>query len=204
MIILSIDVASKILSVALLKKEGDSFSVISSQDTFMERGQGEALIPVIDALLKEHNLDIQDVSLICAGVGPGSFTGVRIALATARGLALARAIPVLGFTGFEAYAHNTHQPVLVVLDTKRGDFFTQAFDASGKATEEPKIRTVEELEQFKHLHITGDYPQEIQDQFTTLPAPVSIAVQGAKVALARLDNPLSAEPLYLRPADVSC
>ena len=94
----------------------------------MERGQGEALIPMVDALLKQAGLSPADVKRVAVSVGPGSFTGVRVGLAAARGMGLALHVPVVGITTLAAAAYQVPaETVLAVADTKRGDFFTQLF-----------------------------------------------------------------------------
>lgn len=201
MIILSLETASNILSVALLK-DGQ---ILIHHDEYMERGQGEALIPLIESLFKKVQIDISQLNAVAVGIGPGSFTGVRIGLAAARGIGMSLDIPVYGVTGFEAFSLETDCPVIVVLDTKRGDYYTQLFNKSMQPMSVPVIQTAEQLKKYLPFCAAGEAAQKLSMEIgcSVLPMPDSLAVQVAKVALMRLDNPLPPEPLYLREADVT-
>jgi tRNA threonylcarbamoyladenosine biosynthesis protein TsaB len=129
--LLAIDTASTSLATAVLvngEVKGELFEN-------MERGQAESLLPFIMQSLREADLDFADIDGIAVTVGPGAFTGMRIGLSTARGLGLARKIPVLGVSSLEAVAYGVserdHQGrnILVALDSKRNEIFAQAFDA---------------------------------------------------------------------------
>ena len=101
MVLLAIDTSNRTLSVALLTEKGDIFS----KEIQMERGQGEALVPLIRELLAEAKQEIENLNAIAVAVGPGSFTGVRIGLACAKAFGLALNIPVWGVTNLEAEAY---------------------------------------------------------------------------------------------------
>lgn len=100
----------------------------------MQRGQSERLVPMIEEVMAEAGLDYAALDAVAVTVGPGGFTGVRIGLATARGLALAWAKPLLGISNFEAVAatvaedERRDRSVAVLLDAKRTDLYVQAFD----------------------------------------------------------------------------
>ena len=117
MLILSIDTSSADLSVALVNENG-SLGLVEEN---MLRGQGEALIPYIQSMMLQAGLPMNAVEGVAVAVGPGSFTGVRVGLSTARGIGLALDIPVYGATNLEAAAAGLNEPVTVTLDTKRGD-----------------------------------------------------------------------------------
>ena len=94
----------------------------------MARGQAERLLPLIEELLAEANLGWGDVGLIAVGTGPGNFTGSRIGVAAARGLALGRGLPAVGVSLFEALAEGHRGPALVTLDDRRGGLFARRLD----------------------------------------------------------------------------
>ncbi len=102
----------------------------------MARGQSERLVPMIQEVMAEAGCDYDQLEAIAVTRGPGGFTGVRIGLATARGLALARGLPVLGIDNFEAVAagippaERAGRNVAVLLDAKRDEFFLQLFSAA--------------------------------------------------------------------------
>ncbi|MFO1155759.1 MAG: tRNA (adenosine(37)-N6)-threonylcarbamoyltransferase complex dimerization subunit type 1 TsaB [Rhodospirillales bacterium] len=99
----------------------------------MSRGHAEALLPLLLATLADAGRSFADLDLLAVTVGPGAFTGLRVGLAAARGLALATGLPCLGVTTLEAVAAAVSaseaggRPLLVALDSKRGDVYAQVF-----------------------------------------------------------------------------
>lgn len=201
MLILSIDTSSADLSVALVNENG-SLGLVEEN---MLRGQGEALIPYIQSMMQQAGLPMNAVEGVAVAVGPGSFTGVRVGLSTARGIGLALDIPVYGVTNLEAAAAGLNEPVTVTLDTKRGDYYTQQFDKNGKTIGEPSIQSADDLKQQLPFTAIGDGAMKLAEEIGCDVAmkPQSSAISIAQIALSRLDNPLPAEPLYLREADVT-
>ena len=198
MITLAIDTANENIAIALLKNK----TILFEYNQAMPRGQGEALIPLIQDMLNQSNLTPTDINQIAVAIGPGSFTGVRIAMATARGMALALDIPIYGTTTLEASAFQTSGKTLSVLDTKRGDFYTQLFQ-DGNPLEEPQIRTTEQIKTLSDISLVGSSAQSLSEQ-TGIPVqniPLSSAVA---IAFSALTHKREAIPYYLRDADVSC
>ena len=194
---LALDTANDSISVALLEGK----NILAHEFRIMERGQGEALVPMIQSVLKESSFNIQKLNRIAVSVGPGSFTGVRIGLSTARGIGLALGIPVYGVTSFQAAACQLIDPVLVVLDTKRGDFYTQLFK-NGKEAEPPVIRTIQQINSLTVPALVGTGAKNLTDQTEKEIYPCSLEPATA-VGLCSLQKTCSPEPLYLRDADVS-
>ena len=128
--VLALDTALSSCSVALWRD-----GVIDARRFVpMERGQSEAVIPMVRDVMGEAGAEFADIDLVAVTIGPGAFTGLRIGLAAARGLALAAGLPCLGVTTLEAVAagvvaaERNAGTVLVVLETRRADVYTQAFD----------------------------------------------------------------------------
>ena len=192
--ILALDTAADSISVAIIHNK----KVLAHQYQQMERGQGEALIPMIEEVIKATGCDFKAFSKVAVSVGPGSFTGVRIGLATARGIGLALNIPVIGITSFEASVFGLSGKVLSVLDTKRGDFFTQTFQ-DGTPIEEPIIRNEAEIQKLNPPAMTGIK----LDNLINIPILKSPYEPAVAVGLCSLTKEGAAEPLYLREADVS-
>lgn len=115
----------------------------------MARGHAEALVPMIVAVLGEAGCAARDLDAIGVTVGPGAFTGLRIGLSAARGMALAVGVPALGVTSLEALAHGATpeeragRTVLAAIDTKRGDLYVQAFDESLAPITGPSVASPE-------------------------------------------------------------
>ena len=131
MLILALDTALAACSVALWG-EG---RILAHKSEDMARGHSERLIPMVLEVMHEAGVGFAAVTQIAATVGPGSFTGVRIALAAARGLALARHVPLIGVTTLEVVAFAALRDVVAtrhiaaVIDAGRPDLFLQIFDA---------------------------------------------------------------------------
>ena len=102
----------------------------------MQRGQGERLMPLLEELLAEGGLTWSDLEALAVGIGPGNFTGIRIAVAAARGLALALGIPVMGISNFELLMEEADTSVLLSLAAPRDQVYLQRFEA-GEAIGQP-------------------------------------------------------------------
>ena len=125
-LILAFDCSAAHCAAALLL--GDR---VVSHVEMMAKGQAERLVPMLDDMLAGEGVVWADLTAIVVGVGPGNFTGIRIAVALARGLALGLGIPAVGVTGFEALAFGVAGPVTVALEGPRGQAYVQAFGAGG-------------------------------------------------------------------------
>jgi tRNA threonylcarbamoyladenosine biosynthesis protein TsaB len=96
----------------------------------MERGHAETLLPMIETVLREAALTPVMLDLLAVTIGPGSFTGLRIGLAAARGLALARGLPAIGVPSFDAIIAEDagDRPLFIALESKRAELFLQRRD----------------------------------------------------------------------------
>ncbi len=200
MLLLSLDTASTTLSLALLEGE----KVLAKFDENMLRGQAERLVPEIQNLFQKAGYKIRELSAVAVGVGPGSFTGVRVALSAARGLGLALNVPVWGVSSLEAYAYGADADVFVALDTKRSDYYVAGFNKELEAVFSPRVMTMDEIKILNPKLIASDTPEAFRAAgFQVRENNFSLAKQIANIALMRGDKNLPAEPLYLREADVT-
>ena len=198
MLTLALDSAADGISVAVLNGK----DVLAQDAAQMARGQGEALIPMIQAVVQKTGLQMNNLDQIAVSVGPGSFTGVRIGLATARAIAMALDKPVWGVSTLAAAACGVAGKVLAVSDTKRDDFYTQLFQ-DGQEVEPPCIRTLEEIAKLMPIAVTGSGAMVLTAHLpcTVIDTGLTPAVA---VGLCALTRHLAPEPLYLRDADVHC
>ena len=100
--ILSIDTSSKICSVAVL----EDTDLITEKHMLDEKTHSQKLMPLIDEVLKSLKLDLLDLDLFVCGIGPGSFTGVRIGVSTIKAFCDVTSIPVVGINSLESLAYN--------------------------------------------------------------------------------------------------
>jgi tRNA threonylcarbamoyladenosine biosynthesis protein TsaB len=138
--LLALDAAGSACSAAAWR-DG---AVVAHRLEAMGRGQSERLVPMIEEVMGEAGLDYQELDAIAVTRGPGGFTGVRIGLAAARGLALAWDRPIIAVSTLEAVAAATAEAerrgrvILVLLDAKRADLYVQAFDTDLAPLSEPE------------------------------------------------------------------
>lgn len=121
MIALVIETATAACSVALL--DGDR--ILAARHELVGRGHAERLVPMIGEVLAEAGQNRAD--LIQVDCGPGSFTGIRVGIAAARGLALAWGVPVSGFSALALIAATAKEDVGVALSGGHGELFVQRF-----------------------------------------------------------------------------
>lgn len=160
----------------------------------MAKGQAERLMPLVEQALKAADTQLSDLDAIAVGIGPGNFTGIRLSVAAARGLALSLKIPAIGVSSLEAAAEGQSKHVIAVLDARRGAAYAQHFDWDGpndpfRAEDASKLDT--------SLPWVGELEGAIQPLF-----PRAIAI--GRVAARKLGQAnLRPAPLYLRPADAA-
>ena len=216
--ILGIDTATSGCSAALWR-DG---AVLARRAAEMPRGQSEALLPMIREVMAEAGAGFGDLDLFAVTVGPGAFTGLRIGLSAARGMALATGIPCFGLTTFEVLLRSARDaglsgPVVVALDAKRADLYVQAFDAEDEATTPPGAVLPEDLPGFLPetqgtAAVVGDAAGIALEALSaagrdarkgnapTLPDAAVIAGLAGERWLPGTSVPVP-EPLYLRPPD---
>jgi tRNA threonylcarbamoyl adenosine modification protein YeaZ len=143
MLILAADTSLPILSVALLMDE----VLLGTVALEGKSSRNEKLLPAIDWLLTETAIDRASIDLFAVTRGPGSFTGVRIGLATLQGLALALGKEICAMSTHEAIAPDAAR-VAIVDDAGRGEFYVSMFD-DGREIIAPHLATRGEVDAFE-------------------------------------------------------
>lgn len=197
--LLAFDCAGSSCSAALWE-EG---RVRAQRHQSMRRGQAEQLVPMIQTVMAEAALEFAELDAIAVTRGPGGFTGVRIGLATARGLALACRLPVLGVSSFQVAAQGAPaaerqgRTLVVVLDAKRSDVFVQFFSERLAPLGDPLSLTPDSLADCLptgSLLLTGDGVAQVDSALR--------AARGAELALASTHGPADAAWLAAHAADL--
>jgi len=144
MLILAADSSLPILSVALLADR----SLLGAMALEGKGSRNEKLLPAIDWLLTEAGVDRKEIELFATTRGPGSFTGVRIGLATIQGLALALGRPVCAMSTHEAIALGDPDPgrIAIVDDAGRGEFYLSVFHRHAEVVA-PRLATAEQRDE---------------------------------------------------------
>ncbi|WP_413873962.1 tRNA (adenosine(37)-N6)-threonylcarbamoyltransferase complex dimerization subunit type 1 TsaB [Albidovulum sp.] len=186
-LVLGFDTSAAHCAAALVS--GDRLLEARSEE--MGRGQAERLVPMLEEMLSAQGHGWADLGAIGVGTGPGNFTGIRIAVAAARGLALGLKIPAVGVSGFEARAHGQAGPCWVAIEAPRGMVWLQRRD--GGTGDSPGLCPAAETAAL-------DAPLL---WLSDLPAG-EVAARIARIAHDRRHLPLPRPaPLYLRPADAA-
>ncbi|MCT8330666.1 tRNA (adenosine(37)-N6)-threonylcarbamoyltransferase complex dimerization subunit type 1 TsaB [Albidovulum sediminis] len=200
-LILAFDTSAAHCAAALL--QGDR--VLAEAAEPMDKGQAERLMPLLTELLGEAGAGWRDLHAIGVGIGPGNFTGVRISVAAARGLALALGIPAVGVSALEALAFGAEGLRAASLDARQGRLYVQVFGP--QEAETPVLCDPATLPAIP----TGQPPLCIghdADRIASItggrvaPPRYPLAEATARIAALRWQAaPARPAPLYLRPAD---
>lgn len=208
--VLAIDTAANLCAACVLDTNGIG-AVKRSID--IGKGHVEHLMPMIATVLEAADCAFRDLDRIAVATGPGSFTGVRVAVAAARGFALALRIPAIGVNTLEAIAAQARdqagdRPVLVALDARRDEIYTAAYGNDGTCLSEPVVSTAtetarqaEQLEPF----LAGSAARDIAG-LAHKPLDVGLETATADIEIiARLGAGATPEapprPTYLRAPD---
>jgi len=215
MLILAIDTALDACSAGVLDTDAGKLIALESQP--MKRGHAEALMPLIARVIKEAGIAFASFDRIAVTTGPGSFTGLRVGLSAARGIALAADKTVVGLTTLTAYAapvvsENAEQPVISAIDARHDQVYFQVVSGDGSSLIRPRVAPIEEAlraSRFGAPHLVGNAAGILADRWPTdaLP-PFRVDAQPAPdiewVAwLGAAVNPdtAPARPYYLRAPD---
>jgi tRNA threonylcarbamoyladenosine biosynthesis protein TsaB len=204
MIVLGLDTCLNACSVAVL----DGPTVLAHHTALMARGHQERLAPMVQAVMAESGLSFDRLQRIGATVGPGSFTGLRVGVAFAKGLASALTIAAVGVGTLEALVADQPGLTAAILDARRDQVYFQVFE-SGVALMAPDVlplgtaaARLAELSHGRPVTLTGSGASLLAPAF---PDAVTRAPDGsdprqvARLAAARSVTPI--RPLYLRAPD---
>lgn len=210
--LLAFDTTLDVCSVALL--EAGERRVLAERHMPMARGHAEALHPLICETMDEAQAGFKELNAIAVTCGPGTFTGCRIGIAAARGFALTLDVKIFAISSLQALAANafaigeTENPVLALLDARRGEVYAAAYTPDGEEILAPAALPVDGLEMSlpkRPLTVCGSGAQFLDFENPQLTLSAAESLPKASIwgfAAARLEPadglPL---PLYLRKPD---
>ena len=215
MLILALDTALDACSAAVLDTTTSKTIAVESQA--MKRGHAEALMPLIARVMAASGVAFAALDRIAVTTGPGSFTGLRVGLSAARGIALAADKPVVGLTTLTAYAapfvaENGEHPIVSAIDARHDHVYFQVVSGNGNPLIKPKLASLEEAVDSSHLlspHLVGNAAKILADRWPAkAPPPFKVDPQAAPditwvawVGAAVSPENAPAKPYYLRAPD---
>jgi tRNA threonylcarbamoyladenosine biosynthesis protein TsaB len=207
--VLSVDTATEVC--ALSAARGDSWASLA-----LNRGlqHSPSLLPLAERLLKDLGMTVQDLQLVVCSLGPGSFTGIRIGIATALGIGHGKGIPVVGVSTLDAMAvgWEAHQgDVFPVIDARRGNIYTARYRGGARIGDYADVSPAELAELLSRaqspLLVGTDSPAilallgSVRASATDLVDPRSLLRRGVESFQARGADTAPLRPLYLRKSE---
>ena len=215
MLILAIDTALDACAAAVL--DTDANKIVAQESQPMKRGHAEALMPLIARVMKASTIAFAALDRIAVTTGPGSFTGLRVGLSAARGIALAAGKPVVGLTTLTAYAapivaENNTQPIISAIDARHDHVYFQVVAGDGSSLIRPLVAPIAEAldaAKFGAPHLVGNaaqilaerWPADAPPPFAIDPKPAPDIGWVAWLGAAVSPETAPARPFYLRAPD---
>lgn len=215
MLILAIDTALDACAAAVL--DTGTSRIVAQESQAMQRGHAEALMPLIARVMQASGIAFTALDRIAVTTGPGSFTGLRVGLSAARGIALAAGKPVVGLTTLTAFAapvvaENGAHPIISAVDARHDHVYFQAVGGDGSPLIKPRVAPIAEALEASGLGsplLVGNAAQILADRWPSgAAAPVAVDPRPAPditwvawVGAAVTPEQAPARPYYLRAPD---
>jgi tRNA threonylcarbamoyladenosine biosynthesis protein TsaB len=210
--ILAIDTALEACAAGIIELPD---RVLAQESAAMARGHAEALMPLIARVMDLAGLRFADLDRIAVTVGPGSFTGLRVGIAAARGIALASGKPAVGVSTLAAFASpylsaGEKQPVVAAVDARHDQVYFEMFGPGGRILVTPRLIPVRDAVRAASgaAVLTGSAAGILAEAWPEAASPPAVERQGAPqiASIARLGAAADAaralpKPLYLRQPD---
>jgi tRNA threonylcarbamoyladenosine biosynthesis protein TsaB len=214
--LLAIDTALAACSAAVLDTEY-SGGLLASDSLSMVRGHAETLMPLIYQVMQRSELAFRDLDRIAVTTGPGSFTGLRVGISAARGIALAADKPAVGVSTLTAYAapllaEDDTTPVIAAIDARHDHVYLQVFGIGGRVLISPRLAPLSDAARAAAdapSRIVGSAAQSVANRLprgTALPLQVDVRAAPDIIWVARMGAVLPEgqsppKPQYLRAPD---
>ena len=216
MLIFAIDTALEACSAAVL--DAGSGAILAQESLTMSRGHAEALMPMIKRVLDAARLDFAEIDRIAVTTGPGSFTGLRVGIAAARGLALAAGKPAVGLSTLPAFAApfvaaDDSVPVAAAIDARHAHVYLQVVGPHGRTLFAPRLTPLREALRVASAsgapRLVGNAAAMLASQWPLSERPPSVVEQKsapdigwvARLGAAAPETGAPPKPLYLRAPD---
>jgi tRNA threonylcarbamoyladenosine biosynthesis protein TsaB len=215
--VLAIDTALAACAAALFDSESDT--ILGRESVAMQRGHAEALMPLIARVMDRAEVEFSEIDRVAVTVGPGSFTGLRVGIAAARGVALAASCEAVGVSTLAAYAapciaDDLADVVVTAVDARHGHVYMQVFGGAGRTLKvgghvdiAAAMRAIEEAEGPVHLAgsaagiLAAHWPKDREAPTVRGPADAPDIEWVARLGVAANVDTAPAKPLYLRAPD---
>ncbi|ACI53326.1 peptidase M22 glycoprotease [Rhizobium leguminosarum bv. trifolii WSM2304] len=207
MIVLALDTAGVDCAAAVY--DSGRNTMLGEASDMIGKGHAEHLIGIVDRALDQVDMALSDIDRIAVTIGPGSFTGIRVGVAAARGFALSLNVPAVGVTTLEVMASAQREKtpgraVLAAMDAKRDEIYLQSFSPDGSPLDAPRALSVAQAQAF-----AAGFDGEITGSATPLLKagahgdhsnnfPISVVARLGAAASPDAGKP---KPLYLRGPD---
>ncbi len=196
--ILSIDTSSKNAIVAITENEEKIIELNNEE----EKTHSQKLMPMIDEAFQKSNLSLDNIDLIVCCLGPGSFTGVRIGIATAKAFADSKNIPTVGVNSLEVLAHSieTEGKICALIDAGHENAYAGYYEI--KKEKNGNLQTIQE--ELTFLNLTDEKLKEIQKKYKIVKEQTNgLGITIAKIGYTKYQNGKSGDssilsPVYLR------
>lgn len=210
MLVLAVDTSSSVVAAALVEVVDGEVSVVGERAVDAPNRHGELLAPVVADLLATTDAGAAGLGAVCAGLGPGPFTGLRVGVVTAASMADALGVPAYGACSLDAVAlaHADGAPTAVCTDARRKQVYWARYDAAGARVGGPDLAPAAEVAAAlaPDVHVVGAGALLYRDAFAAFtvhaepafPRPADLA----RLVAGRIGGPSDVlEPLYLRRPD---
>lgn len=195
--------------------------VIVCESHYLPQAHSRELIPLIQKVLHDAQLTFKEIDRIATIMGPGSFTGLRVGLATAQGISFALNVPIVGMSAFRAYAHTLRSEkkvednILTIIDTQKTDIYCQLFDKMGNPLKEPEVLSPSRIAEYvgeELFVLTGDgankvtpFLDELGKLYEYTPLTQAQLCQNLSLYAEKIPptNYGKIEPFYLSPPQVT-
>jgi tRNA threonylcarbamoyladenosine biosynthesis protein TsaB len=213
--VLAIDTALAACSAAIL--DTDQGGIVASKSVAMTRGHAEALIPLLRQIMDEAQTAFLNLDRVVVTTGPGSFTGLRVGISAARGIALAIGKPAVGVSTLAAYAapylaEDDTAPVVVAIDARHQHVYLQVFAPGGRSALGARLAPLNDAVRAAAAapaRIVGSAAQSVADALSASDAaPLGVDARGApdidwvaRMGAALPEGQAPPKPQYLRAPD---